>query len=207
MKNAWKQVVGFEGLYEISDTGTVRSLSRRVPTKGNGTRIVRGRILNPAPDRNGYIRVQLFKNGVCVRAMAHRLVLEAFVGPCPEGCEACHGNGIPADNRIENLRWGTAKDNASDRYAHHGSYVGKNHMAHRDPERYRRVFQSKAAAHAPRGEKHGCCKLSAVKVHKIRSSYRPRHPQFGGAALARAYGVSKSCVRAIVTRKIWAHVA
>jgi hypothetical protein len=57
----------------------------------------------------------------------HRLVLETFVGPCPDGMECCHNNGDPADNRLENLRWDTLSSNAYDRVEH-----GVHNMARRD---------------------------------------------------------------------------
>ena len=64
--------------------------------------------------RGGYLRVTLSVNGIRKCVLVHRLVLEAFVGPCPAGMEACHNNGNPADNRLENLRWDTHLENMKD---------------------------------------------------------------------------------------------
>ena len=64
--------------------------------------------------RGGYLRVTLSVNGIKNCILVHRLVLEAFVGPCPTGMEACHNNGDPSDNRLENLRWDTHLENMKD---------------------------------------------------------------------------------------------
>jgi hypothetical protein len=66
----------------------------------------------------GYAGVRLGINGAYLTRYVHRLVLEAFVGPCPEGMEGCHNNGNKADNRIANLRWDTPTNNSLDRNAH-----------------------------------------------------------------------------------------
>ena len=64
---------------------------------------------------NGYKQVSLSKGNRQRTHKVHRLVLEAFVGPCPEGMESCHANDIPGDNRLENLRWGTRRENLLER--------------------------------------------------------------------------------------------
>ena len=69
----------------------------------------------PTLDPKGYYRVRFARDGKMINASVHRVVLEAFVGPCPEGHEACHNNGNPSDNRLENLRWDTKSANALDR--------------------------------------------------------------------------------------------
>jgi type II secretory pathway pseudopilin PulG len=102
----WLPVVGYEGAYEVSDKGRVRSVDRMV---------LKGR-----PDRNGYPRVNLRGKTKTV----HRLVLESFIGPCPDGQVACHANDIKTDNRLENLRWDTPDANARDMVIN-----GKHHNA------------------------------------------------------------------------------
>lgn len=63
---------------------------------------------------DGYKRISITVRGKSKTYKSHRLTLEAFVGPCPSGMEACHRNGIRADNRISNLRWDTQRANAAD---------------------------------------------------------------------------------------------
>lgn len=96
----WRRVPGITG-YLVSDAGRVMS-----------TRREQVRILRPGRLRKGYLGVNLGRS-----YRVHRLVLEAFVGPCPEGQEARHLNGDPADNRLENLAWGTSSENKADMIA------------------------------------------------------------------------------------------
>ena len=103
----WKDVVGHEGLYQVSDQGRMKSTHRRHgPT---------GRILKANPDiRCGHPLVHLRNKGKLRTVRVHRLVLEAFVGPCPAGHEACHWDDVPSNNKVSNLRWGTRKENKAD---------------------------------------------------------------------------------------------
>src|SRR5712691_3060160 len=99
----WLPIMGWEDLYEVSDLGRIRSLDRRTP---RGIR--RGQVLKPFPGRNGYLSVDLSRDEVQTRRTMHRLVLEAFIGPCPAGQEARHGpGGSRTDNRLTNLCYGT----------------------------------------------------------------------------------------------------
>lgn len=117
----WRGVADFEGLYEVSDDGRVRSLPRIVNTRNPHGPIVRlapGRILKPAI-RNGYVEVSLRRPGCRPKILKiHRLVLESFVAPCPVGQETRHLNGDSQDNRVRNLKWGTSTENAYDRVLH-----------------------------------------------------------------------------------------
>lgn len=120
MKENWRPVVGWEGWYEVSDLGRVRSVAhisrygRRKPS-----------VVRKTTRINGYQALTLKRNNICAGALVHRLVLEAFVGPCPEGMQACHWNGNRADNSAANLRWGTARDNANDRRRHGTTVCGE----------------------------------------------------------------------------------
>ncbi len=111
----WLPVVDWEGLYDVSDLGRVRSLPRRVRVRGNGTRIMGGQLLKPRPESDGRQLVSLSRENNVVASRICILVLKAFVGPRPPGLVACHGNDIPSDDRLVNLRWDTESANAIDR--------------------------------------------------------------------------------------------
>ena len=106
----WLPIPGYEGRYEVSDLGRVRSLAR----KDSRGRSRRERILRGRPQAKGHLAVALYADGVRCDQLIHWLVLLAFVGPRPEGMDACHWNDEPADNRLANLRWDTRAANIAD---------------------------------------------------------------------------------------------
>lgn len=108
----WLPVAGWGGLYEVSDLGRVRSLPRRCSNGMRGGQVIGGCVYS-----NGYTYVWLTRGPRREREALHRLVLEAFAGPCPPGQEACHGPGGQSDNRWpESLKWGTPSENQRDRF-------------------------------------------------------------------------------------------
>jgi hypothetical protein len=118
----WLPVVGFEGFYEVSDQGRVRSLDRQVMRHGgkaSGYPLrIRGRVLAPRRQEPGYSTVQLHLDGRPTKGFVHRLVMQAFVGPCPEGMEVRHINGDAEDSRLANLAYGTHSENLRDKLRH-----------------------------------------------------------------------------------------
>lgn len=176
----WKPVVGFDG-YEVSDLGNVRSW--RLTGKRTGMRAETPKALRPLPNR-GYFRVALSAAGKPHYRSIHRLVLEAFVGPCPEDMEGCHDNGNPADNRLENLRWDTRVGNFADK-VRHGTLQ--------------------------EGERQGSAKLTLDQVQEIRNAYGPARGVNGSrplgaptcAELAHRYGVSPVTISRVVRNANW----
>ena len=117
----WKPVVGYEMAYEISDRGRLRALARELSYRGRWGQMTRNapaHDVKPVYDSCGYVKYSLCVRGKARQVHAHRLVLEAFVGPCPLGMQCCHGDGNPANNLISNLRWGSPRQNAYDRLLH-----------------------------------------------------------------------------------------
>ncbi len=106
----WRPVVGHEGQYAVSDQGRVRSLGRRDAIG----RARRERVLRPRKTSRDHLAVALYADGVRHDRQVHHLVLEAFVGPRPDGLDGCHWNDDPADNRLANLRWDTRRANVLD---------------------------------------------------------------------------------------------
>jgi len=117
----WRPIPDARG-YEVSNLGRVRSKDRVVVTS-RGPRSVKGRVLKATPNTDGYLMVNVGGRNQTV----HRLVLAAFVGPCPDGQEARHLNGNRADNRLANLAWGTRAQNEADRERHGGVLFGVRH--------------------------------------------------------------------------------
>ncbi len=170
MSVQYKDVPGFPG-YRVGDDGSVWSRrSRHGETDWHE--------LTARPSKRGYRSVLLcfgkrsMKKGVRV----NRLVLMAFVGPCQEGMEAAHENGIRDDNRLVNLNWKTPKDNFADR-KRHGTY--------------------------PVGEKSARHKLDNCKVGEIRA--RAGNGELH-TSIARDLGVSIATIGHVVKRKTWQHI-
>lgn len=110
----WRAVPGYEGIYEVSDAGRVRSLDR---VTNDGKRL-RGQSIKAFQMPTGHMRVALGRNGTKRTLKIHRLVLLAFVGPPPSGTEALHRDGDAGNNSLTNLRWGTKSENCRDQLRH-----------------------------------------------------------------------------------------
>lgn len=175
----WRDIPGFKGYYQASTDGQVRSVDRLIPNSvGSGHRLMKGKILNPAVYKNpGYPTVALSMKGKVEYYSVHSLVLLAFVGPCPEGMECRHKNGVKTDNRLENIEWNTRSKNQLDRVEHGTSNSGeRNHHA----------------------------KLTDRDVLQIRRLYQTG--KYTQARLARKFKISASIVSEIVNNKIWRHL-
>lgn len=113
----WLPIPGYEGHYEVSTLGRVRSLDRVIRHAG-GTRKSPGRTLKLQTHPTGYVQVTLCRDGQQENRKVHHLVLETFVGPRPSGMHACHGDGDTFNNSLSNLRWGTVSENNLDKVRH-----------------------------------------------------------------------------------------
>ncbi len=107
----WRPVAGYEGLYEVSSLGRVRTI-------GGGKARTHGRILRATSGTTGYLRVALSAANVQRTRKVHRLVAEAFHGPIPLGAYVLHRDGNPANNMASNLYFGDARQNLQDAIAH-----------------------------------------------------------------------------------------
>ena len=167
----WRPVAGKE-THEVSSLGRVRSWIR----PGSRDQIaLTPRILKPFANRKGYMHINLSRED---RRLVHRVVLEAFVGMCPEGHEACHGDGDPGNNELSNLRWDSRSANQMDKLKH---------------------------STLPRGGDHANAILNETTVREIRRLYsiddRPTQRQ-----LANRYGVEQTTISAVIRGKIWGHL-
>lgn len=161
----WRDVPGYEGFYQASSFGRVRRLRTTVRSKHGSTKTQAEKILSGKPNR-------------VVRMGAHRAVCLAFHGAPPFAeAQVAHADGTRTNNRPDNLRWVSAKENASDRKGH-----GRDRI----------------------GESSWLSKLTEDQIIDIRSSYSGRRGDL--AVLARRYSVTPNCIFLIVKRRNWKHI-
>ena len=114
----WRPVVGYDGYYEVSSDGDIRSIDKQSGPVYNGkgwcTKRYKGRVLKQHTRDIGHRQVTLHRDGARESRYVHQLVAQAFYGPRPDKHCVRHWNGDPGDNRVENLRYGTASDNRRD---------------------------------------------------------------------------------------------
>ncbi len=163
-----RPIPGYPG-YEITPNGQVWSAPRYLPDG----RYWAGRWLKPSLCQ-GYPFVVMGKGNT---RQVHRLVLEAYVGPCPPGQQCRHLNGIRTDNRLSNLCWGTRAENVSDRTKHGKTY---------------------------QGEQHSNAKLTEQQVKQIIYIYRTG--LFNNVEIAQQYNVQPEAIGKIVNKQRWKHI-
>lgn len=174
----WRPVVGYEGLYEVSSLGQVRSLDRTVVlgnTRKGVERKLKGKIIKQHKDnKTGTWFVNLNNYGLSRRTV-HSLVARAFLGPTPEGKEICHGDGGRDNHAVSNLSFKTHKQNMNE-----------------DRERDNTL---------PRGERHPKAKLTEEDVLLIRQRGIGQRKE-----LSELYGISVGTVYDIVKRRSWTYI-
>ncbi len=138
------------------------------------------------------LRIALSAPGKTAQRFLHTIILSAFVGPCPAGMQCCHADDNPHNNALSNLRWDTQKANAADATRNGRRAMGDEHYSRKRPDLL------------PRGETHGCVKLSAESVREVRRRYLAgEHSQ---RKIASDFGVSQSLVSYIVRGAGWKHL-
>lgn len=111
----WRDVIGYEGIYQVSSYGNVRSLDRVIIRKNGHPMTIKGRLLSDCEDSQTYGNIHLYKDGVRKREYVHRLVAQAFL-PNPDNLPCVdHVNGDKKDNRASNLRWVSFYENSENR--------------------------------------------------------------------------------------------
>ena len=171
----WRPVVGFEGLYSISDAGRLRS---EQPTLAHRA----GYIHKGFRRKIGYLTYALAKNGKERALLAHRLIAEAFIGLCPRGYQCNHKDGNKANNAIDNLEWVTPLQNVR----HAFEVLGYNPRT----------------APVPYGDAHYNTKLTAQQLADIKA--RGGNGRHGGPTqgeLAKEYGVTRMTVYRVLHGK------
>ena len=156
----WRPIKDYEGLYEVSNLGRVSSLDRETIDTIGRKHYIKCRILKQGKDNHGYLVVALTKNGKSKTVRVHRLVAEAFM-PNPEN-KPCidHINTIRDDNRIENLRWATPKENMNNELTK-DKFEGENNPfygKHRTEETKKKISEAK------KGKKVGLDNPKSIKL-------------------------------------------
>jgi len=177
----WRPCPGWEGFYEVSDQGRVRSLDRVVVDQNGRRMAYAGRLIAPRINRKtGYTAVVLARPGVRLTRTIHVLVALAWLGPRPDGMEVRHGVNGKLDNSLANLCYGTPKQNGEDQI--------------RDGV-------------SGRGEKNGNAKLSELQVRVARRACSPTgRPKGLLAALAREWDVNGQTLSDAISGRNWGHL-
>ena len=173
---SWCPVPGYEGFYAAARSGLVRSLDRTVTLTNGQTRRYRGRILKPHinQSKGGYPAVKLSRPGQDPEnRVVHQVILETFVGECPDGLESLHGPLGPLVPALHNLCYGTRIENMGDKLRDGTDNRGENHPLH---------------------------VLTASDVLQIRELCRQRVPQ---SRIAAQFGVKQPTVSMINLRLLW----
>ena len=177
MQEVWKDVVGYEGLYQVSNLGRVKSFDRAIR---EGRNRIPGKMMFPHQDRKGYLNVNLSREGKIFHAKVHRLVAQAFL-PNPENLpEVNHINFEKDNNFVKNLEWVTSKTNSE-------HFFGSEKAEQRNKKL--------------RKEKNPNAKLTSKDVNllrKLRKEYRIKR-----TTLALLFGVSLSQIQRIIYNKHW----
>jgi hypothetical protein len=177
MNELWQPIPGWEAFYAASSWGRIKTFGRWIKGGKNSRRWSPPKVLSLGKTRTGYLKLALRDGKRKRETGVHIFVLEAFVGPCPPGMEACHGNGDRADNRLDNLRWDTRLRNHADRRKH---------------------------GTIPTGEKHPQSKLTEDQVISIKGELKTGATL---KSLGAKYGVSWGLISHIKQGRAWKHVS
>lgn len=236
MTETWRAVPGFEGSYEVSDLGRVRSLDRLIRSgrqtgANGGLQMTRGRILKTPPNSFGYPHTQLGRGNT---RHVHTLVLLAFRGPAPDGMSGCHNDGDPCNNKLSNLRWDTQAENMRDRVRHNTHSIGERNSAavltdeqviaiHADPRHRAEICADYGISEAhvsgiKRRRAWGHLALPPVLMDTRRGEMNRkakltseqvlsiRADTRSSITLGREFGVSKTTINRIKSGQAWAHI-
>jgi hypothetical protein len=107
----WKSIKDYEGIYEVSNLGNIKSIERLLPHFCGGKRILKERILKIKTNKYGYCSVCLSKNNNCKSFLLHRLVIDSFIKNDENKPQVNHIDGNKSNNNINNLEWVSAKEN------------------------------------------------------------------------------------------------
>jgi hypothetical protein len=184
--DVWKDVIGYEGLYQVSNLGNVRSLDREIAPNNRVPYWRKGKICKQSKSNLGYMTVGFTVNNVKVSKYVHRLVAEAFIDNINDYPQVNHIDCDKTNNRVDNLEWCTNSQNHT-----HASKNGLNKL------HLHRVAYS--------GEKNGRSLLTKEQVLEIKQKYIPY--KYSAKKLAKEYNVSESCITHILNNTSWKEIS
>lgn len=177
----WKDIPGYEGYYQVSNMGRVKSLDRTMiiehPIGGQRTVLRKGKILKNKVNNHGKNMVSLSKNNKIKESNVSRLVLLAFTGMPNKDQECCHRNDIQTDDTLSNLYWGTRKENIIDK------------------ERNNKQ---------PRGSNVGTSKLKEGEVYLIKKLLNTK--KYTSVFIAKMFKVDRTTINKIKRNLNWKHI-
>ena len=176
LKHQWRAVPGYEGLYEVSSAGFIRSLGFQTTA---GYR--KGKVLKPAPS-GGYPAVSLVKDGKKRTVRIHQIICEAFHGPAPSPShEVAHNDGVKSHVWASNLRWDTRKGNLADRSDHGTLLCGDKHHQTVVPDSLVQIIAQKYVRGSSTHGLKALAKKYCVSIQPIHSIVRGERLVAGGA--------------------------
>jgi len=177
-KEIWENIIKYEGYYQVSNLGSVRSLNRYVNSKFNNKRFAKGKLLKLNTDKDGYRTCVLCKDNKNKTCKVHRLVLTAFKENSNNYSMSNHLDGNKKNNYIDNLEW--CNQSINEKHAHR---IGlKNH----------------------KGENHSQSRLKEIDIKKIRGLRKTFKLKYN--EIAKIFGINDSYAWEIVNRKAWSHI-
>ena len=179
MREVWKDLKGYEGYYQVSSMGRVRTLDRVIRKSDGTTQKRRGKISKLGSDKNNYNTINLWKDGKATFSRVCRLVAQTFLENPENKPTVNHKNGVRNDDRVSNLEWMTYSENSQ-----HSFDTGLQENL--------------------KGEEHHFAKLSEEDVVFIRESYKCK--KYNQMELSKMFNVGQVQISRIIHHKRWKHV-